>query len=162
MPPFLGGGEMIREVDWERSTWNDVPWKFEAGTMNIAQAVGLGAAIDYLDALGMQAVREHEKEITAYAIERLTEAGASVFGPTDVEVRGGAVAFTYGEIHPHDLATVLDQEAVAIRAGHHCTQPLHRKLGVSATARASFYVYNTRDDVDALVEALDKARGFFG
>ena len=162
MDPFLGGGEMIREVFYDHSTWHEVPWKFEAGTMNIAQEIGLASAIDYLDGLGMDAVREHEKDLTGYAIERLTEAGAEVYGPRDVEARGGAVAFTFGNIHPHDIATVVDQEGVAIRAGHHCTQPLHRKLGISATARASFYVYNTRDDVDALVAALDKARGLFG
>jgi cysteine desulfurase/selenocysteine lyase len=162
MPPFLGGGEMIRDVAWDGATWNEVPWKFEAGTMNIAQEIGLAAAIDYLEALGMDAVREHEKQITAYAIERLTEAGAVVRGPRDVEVRGGAVAFTFGEIHPHDLATILDREGVAVRAGHHCTQPLHRLLGLSATARASFYVYNTNEDVDALVGALAKAESFFG
>jgi cysteine desulfurase/selenocysteine lyase len=162
MPPFFGGGEMIRDVDWDGATWNEIPWKFEAGTMNIAQEIGLAAAIDYLEALGMDAVREHEKQITGYAIERLTEAGAEVRGPRDVEVRGGAVAFTFGDIHPHDLATILDREGVAVRAGHHCTQPLHRLLGVAATARASFYVYNTNEDVDALVDALAKAESFFG
>ena len=162
MPPFFGGGEMIRDVDWDGATWNEIPWKFEAGTMNIAQEIGLAAAIDYLEALGMAAVREHEKQITAYAIERLTEAGAEVRGPRDVEVRGGAVAFTFGDIHPHDLATILDREGVAVRAGHHCTQPLHRLLGVAATARASFYVYNTTEDVDVLVDALAKAESFFG
>ena len=162
MPPFMGGGEMIRDVDWDGATWNEIPWKFEAGTMNIAQEIGLAAAIEYLETLGMDAVREHEKQITAYAIERLTEAGAEVRGPRDVEVRGGAVAFTFGDIHPHDLATILDREGVAVRAGHHCTQPLHRLLGVAATARASFYVYNTTEDVDALVDALAKAESFFG
>jgi cysteine desulfurase/selenocysteine lyase len=161
MDPFMGGGEMIREVYWDHATWHEIPWKFEAGTMNIAQEIGLAAAIDYLENLGMDAVREHEKEIAGYAIERLTDAGAHVYGPHDLESRGGAVAFTFGDVHPHDLATVVDQEGVAIRAGHHCTQPLHRKLGIAATARASFYVYNTRDDVDALIGALDKAKGLF-
>jgi cysteine desulfurase/selenocysteine lyase len=162
MNPFMGGGEMIREVHFDRATWNEVPWKFEAGTMNISQEIALGAAVDYLCDLGMDAVREHEKAITAYAIERLTEAGATVYGPRDVEQRGGAVSFSYQGIHPHDLATVLDQEGVAVRAGHHCAQPLMRLLGVPATTRASFYVYNTLDEVDTLVSALGKAEDVFG
>ncbi|HXF58171.1 MAG TPA: cysteine desulfurase [Actinomycetota bacterium] len=162
MDPFLGGGEMIMEVYPERSTFKEPPWKFEAGTMNIAQEVALGAAVDYLRGLGMEAIREHEKELTAYAIKRLTEAGARVFGPTDPEVRGGAVSFWYRDIHPHDLAQVLDAEGVCIRAGHHCAQLLMRRLGVPATARASFYVYNRPDEVDALVEALGKAEAVLG
>jgi cysteine desulfurase/selenocysteine lyase len=139
-----------------------VPYKFEAGTMNIAQEVGLGAAIDYLEALGMDAVREHEEEITAYAIDRLLDAGATIYGPKDVSVRGGAVSFWYRGVHPHDLATILNEEGVAIRAGHHCNQLVMRRFGVPATARASFYVYNTKDEVDALVEALAKAGSVFG
>jgi cysteine desulfurase/selenocysteine lyase len=162
MDPFLGGGEMIREVFFDHSTWHEVPWKFEAGTMNIAQEIALVPAMDYLDAIGMAAVREHEKEITGYAIGRLQDAGAKVFGPTDPEARGGAVSFAYKGIHPHDIATILDREGVAIRAGHHCAQPLHRILGVPATARASFYVYNTLEEVDVLVSALAKAEEFFG
>jgi cysteine desulfurase/selenocysteine lyase len=162
MDAFLGGGHMIDEVFHDRSTWNTVPYKFEAGTMNIAQEVGLGAAIDYLEALGMDAVREHEEEITRYAIDRLLDAGATVYGPTDVAVRGGAVSFWYKEVHPHDLATILNEEGVAIRAGHHCNQLVMRRFGVPATARASFYVYNTKDEVDALVEALAKAESVFG
>jgi cysteine desulfurase / selenocysteine lyase len=162
MDPFLGGGEMIMEVFPDRSTYKDPPHKFEAGTMNIAQEIGLVAAIDYLEALGMEAVREHEKELSRYAIERLTEAGAKVFGPADVELRGGAVSFWYKDIHPHDLAQVLDQDGVCVRPGHHCAQVLMRRLGVPATTRASFYVYNTPDEVDALVAALDKARVIFG
>jgi cysteine desulfurase / selenocysteine lyase len=162
MDPFLGGGEMIMEVHADRSTYKDPPWKFEAGTMNIAQEVALATAVEYLDAMGMESVREHEKELTAYAIKRLTEAGARVFGPSDVESRGGAVSFWYEDIHPHDLAQVLDQEGVCIRAGHHCAQPLMRILGVPATARASFYVYNVLDEVDALVDALDRAKSMFG
>lgn len=162
MDPFLGGGHMISEVFPEYSTWNDVPYKFEAGTMNIAQEVALGAAVDYLERLGMEAVRRHEEEITAYAIERLQGAGARVFGPTDVSVRGGAVSFWYHDIHPHDLATVLNEEGVAIRAGHHCNQLVMRWFGVPATARASFYVYNSNDEVDALVGALAKAERVFG
>jgi cysteine desulfurase / selenocysteine lyase len=162
MDPFLAGGEMIREVYPDHSTYKEPPFKFEGGTMNIAQEVGLAAAIDYLEALGMDAVREHEKELTAYALKRLAEAGAEVHGPLDPEIRGGAVSFSYKAIHPHDLAQVLDQEGVCIRAGHHCAQPLMRVLGVPATARASFYVYNRTQDVDALIEALGKADAIFG
>ena len=162
MDPFLGGGHMISEVFQEYSTWNDVPYKFEAGTMNIAQEVALASAVDYLEGLGMDAVRRHEEEITAYAIERLLGAGARVFGPTNVEVRGGAVSFWYQDIHPHDLATVLNEEGVAVRAGHHCNQLVMRWFGVPATARASFYVYNSNDEVDALVDALARAERVFG
>src|SRR4029453_13894956 len=161
MDPFLGGGEMIVGVHHDPSTFKAAPHKFEAGTMNIAQEVGLGAAIDYLQAIGMEAVRAHEKELTGYAIERLQEAGAVVHGPKDVEARGGAVSFWFRDIHPHDLAQVLDQEGVCVRASHHCAQILMRHLGVPATTRASFYVYNTRDDVDALVDALGTAAQMF-
>ena len=162
MDPFMGGGEMIREVYADHATWNEVPWKFEAGTMNIAQEVGLGAAIDYLSTLGMENVRDHERDLTAHAIDRLTSVGARIVGPTDVDDRGAEVSFTYRDVHPHDLSQVLDQVGVAIRAGHHCTQLLHRRFGVAATARASFYVYNTREDVDALIAGLDEAAGIFG
>jgi cysteine desulfurase/selenocysteine lyase len=162
MDAFIGGGHMIDEVFHDRSTWNTVPYKFEGGTMNIAQEVGLGAAIDYLNDLGMDAVREHEEEITAYAIDRLLDAGATIYGPKDVSVRGGAVSFWYKEVHPHDLATILNEEGVAIRAGHHCNQLVMRRFGVPATARASFYVYNTQDEVDALIGALGKAESVFG
>ncbi len=162
MHPFLSGGHMIDEVFHERATWNVVPYKFEAGTMNIAQEIGLGAAIDYLEALGMDNVRAHEEHITAYAIERLLAAGARVFGPHDAAVRGGAVSFWYKEVHPHDLATILNEEGIAIRAGHHCNQLVMRRYGVPATARASFYVYNTDEEVDVLVEALAKAEDVFG
>jgi cysteine desulfurase/selenocysteine lyase len=162
MDPFLGGGHMIEEVFPDRSTWNAVPYKFEAGTMNIAQEVALAAAVDYLEGLGMDAVRAHEEEITAYAIERLRDAGARVFGPADVSVRGGAVSFWYHDVHPHDLATILNEEGVAVRAGHHCNQLVMRRFGVPATTRASFYVYNSNDEVDALVDALGKAEGMFG
>lgn len=161
MNPFLGGGEMINEVFHDHSTFNDVPWKFEAGTMNVAQEVGFGAAIDYLEALGMENVRTHEEEITAYALDRLGAAGARIFGPTDVAIRGGVVSFWYKEVHPHDLATILNEEGVAIRAGHHCNQLVMRRYGIPATARASFYVYNTKEEVDALVEALAKAERVF-
>jgi len=162
MDPFLGGGHMILEVYHDYSTWNEVPYKFEAGTMNIAQEVGLGAAIDYLEALGMDAVRAHEEEITAYAIDRLLDAGATVFGPKDVSVRGGAVSFWYKDVHPHDLATILNEEGVAVRAGHHCNQLVMRRLGVPATTRASFYVYNTNEEVDVLIAALARAEEVFG
>ena len=161
MDPMFGGGEMIREVFHDHATWNDVPYKFEAGTMQIAQQVGLGAAIDYLGALGMDAVREHEVEITSYALDRLLEAGARVFGPTDPALRGGAVSFWYRDVHPHDLATILNEDGVAIRAGHHCAQLVMRRFGIPATARASFYVYNTKEEVDVLVGALAKAQDIF-
>jgi cysteine desulfurase / selenocysteine lyase len=162
MDPFLGGGEMILRVERDAATFKDPPWKFEAGTMNIAQEIGLAVAVDYLTDLGMDAVRAHEKDIAAYAIERLTDAGATVFGPRDVELRGGAVSFWFKDIHPHDLAQVLAQEGVCIRAGHHCAQPLMRVLGVPATTRASFYVYNTPREVDVLIDALLKAEALFG
>ncbi len=161
MDPFLGGGEMINEVFPDRATYKEPPGKFEAGTPAIAQAVGLGAAVDYLEALGMKAVREHERELTAYALERLAGIGATVFGPTDADARGGAVSFWHRDIHPHDLATILDERGVAIRAGHHCAQILMRRLGVPATARASFYVYSVRDEVDALIDALRAAEEVF-
>jgi cysteine desulfurase / selenocysteine lyase len=161
MDPMFGGGEMIREVFHDHATWNTVPYKFEAGTMQIAQQVGLGAAIDYLEALGMDAVRAHELDITAYAMDRLQAAGATVFGPMSAEERGGAVSFWFKEVHPHDLATILNEEGVAIRAGHHCAQLVMRRYGVPATARASFYIYNTKEEVDALVGALAKADGIF-
>jgi cysteine desulfurase / selenocysteine lyase len=161
MPPFHGGGEMIREVWADRATWNEIPYKFEGGTPNIAQAVGMGAAVEYIEELGLDSIREHEKEMAAYALERLNDIGATVYGPPNVEDRGGVVAFNLDEVHPHDMATIVDQEGVAIRAGHHCAQPLMRRLGVPATARASFYIYNGRDDVDALIDALDKAKGWF-
>jgi cysteine desulfurase/selenocysteine lyase len=163
MEPAEGGGEMIRDVQLYESTWADVPHKFEAGTPPIAQAVGFGAAVDYLSALGMDAVRDHEVEITQYALDALAEVpDLTVFGPDDVALRGGAVSFTLSDIHPHDLATILDQQGVAVRAGHHCAKPLMQILDVPATARASFYVYNTNDEIDRLVEALHEARRIFG
>ena len=161
MPPFLAGGEMILEVWPDRATWNDIPYKFEAGTMNIAQAIGMGAAIEYLQNLGMDAVREHELELTGYAMEKIAALGATIYGPPDVNDRGGVVSFTLEDVHPHDMATILDQEGVCIRAGHHCARPLMRKLGVPATARASFYVYNSHEDVDVLIDALEKSKGWF-
>ena len=161
MPPFMGGGEMIMEVWTDRATYNEIPFKFEAGTMNIAQAVGMGAAIEYMNGLGFDSVREHEVEVTRYAMEKLAEVGATIYGPPNVEDRGGVVAFTLDDVHPHDMATILDQEGICVRAGHHCAQPLMRKLGTPATARASFYIYNSTDEVDALVDALEKSKGWF-
>ena len=162
MPPFHGGGEMIREVWLDRATWNEIPYKFEAGTPNIAQAVGMGAAVEYLEGLGMDAVREHEMRLTEYALKELEAAGATIYGPRDVSRRGGVVSFNLPEVHPHDLSTIVDQEGVCIRAGHHCAQPLMRRLDVAATARASFYIYNSEEDVDVLIEALGEAKGWFG
>jgi cysteine desulfurase/selenocysteine lyase len=163
MDPFLGGGEMIRDVTLERSTWAPAPAKFEAGTPSVADAVGLGAAIDYLDELGMAHIRRHEVWINDYLIERLSELDfLDLYGPTIPSDRCGLIAFNDRDIHPHDLGTILDQHGVAIRAGHHCAKPLMRRLGVMATARASFYVYNDREDVDALVDALLAARTVFG
>ncbi|ADU50239.1 cysteine desulfurase, SufS subfamily [Thermaerobacter marianensis DSM 12885] len=158
MEPLLGGGGMIRQVEVERSTWADPPHRFEAGTPPIAEAAAFTAALDYLERLGMEAVAAHERELVRYAWERLREIpGLTIYGPAP-EHRGGVISFTVEGVHPHDLAQVLDGEGVAIRAGHHCTQPLHRHLGVVATARASFYIYNDRDDVDRLVAALHHAR----
>jgi cysteine desulfurase / selenocysteine lyase len=163
MRPFLGGGHMISRVELDSSTWNELPWKYEAGTSQVAEAVGLGAAVDYLSAIGMQAVRAHEKELTAYALERLPGVeGIRIFGPLDVERRGGVISFALDGLHPHDVAELCGREAVCIRAGHHCAQPLMRTLGVPATARASFHVYNRREDVDRLVGALGTAREVFG
>jgi len=163
MPPFLGGGEMIREVRADGFTCNDLPYKFEAGTPAIAEGIGLGVAVDYLQRVGMDKIRQHEQQLTAYALERLTEfPEITVYGPSDAWQRSGLVAFTMGDIHPHDMATFLDEEGVAIRAGHHCAQPLHKHLGLSATSRASFYLYNTRAEVDVFIEALRNAKKFFG
>jgi len=161
MPPYHGGGEMIERVWDDHATWNKIPHKFEGGTPNVEAAIGLAAAIVYLEELGMDRVAGHEQALARTAIERLTRIeGVTVYGPRDH--RAGVVPFTYGDIHPHDLATILDRDGVCIRAGHHCTQPLMRRLGVAATARASFYVYNDVDDIDALVTALRKAGELFG
>jgi cysteine desulfurase/selenocysteine lyase len=162
MPPFMTGGDMIRRVTWDGAEWNELPYKFEAGTPAIAEAIGLGAAVDYLTGLGMDNVRRHEVELTRYALDRLGQMkGMRLYGPLDADVRGGAVAFNLGDIHAHDLASILDREGIAIRAGHHCAMPLHQKLGVSATARASFYIYNTPAEIDCLVDALNTARRLF-
>ncbi len=163
MEPAEGGGEMIADVQLYESRWAPIPHKFEAGTPPIAQAVGFGAAIDYLEKIGMTEVRRHEIEITQYALDRLSEVpDLKVIGPADVAVRGGTVSFELGDVHPHDVATILDQEGVAVRAGHHCAKPLMRYLNVPATARASFYVYTTQQDIDQLVTGLHLARRLFG
>jgi cysteine desulfurase/selenocysteine lyase len=155
MPPFMGGGEMIREVHLRRSEWNEIPWKFEAGTPDIAAAIGLGEAADYLRELGMDRVREHERELVTYALPRLDAIPEiTTYGPRDPDLRGGVIPFNVAGVHPHDVAQVLDRYGVAVRAGHHCTMPLHERLDLPATARASFNVYTTRDDVDALVDGL--------
>jgi len=164
MPPFLGGGEMIRDVRQDGFTPNDVPWKFEAGTMPIAEAAGLAAAIDYLDGLGMDDVAAHEVALTRYALRALEERFGdrlAIYGPADVERRGATISFLFEGIHPHDISQVVDEHGVCVRAGHHCAKPLMRVLGVPATTRASFYVYNDEADVDALVEALAAAERFF-
>ena len=161
MPPFLGGGEMIREVKLTKSEWNELPWKFEAGTMAIAEAIGFGAAVDYLEALGMDAVFAHDRELVRYAMERLAEIPeVKILGPS-AEKRGGLVAFELGTIHPHDVATVLDGDGIAVRSGHHCAMPLHEALGVPASARASFHCYSVPEDVDALVAGLKKTLKVF-
>jgi cysteine desulfurase/selenocysteine lyase len=162
MPPFLGGGDMIKEVHLRSFRPNSLPHKFEAGTPAIAEAVGFGAAVDYLTALGMDAIAAHEHEITEYVLERLEEIpGVRLFGPTP-DKKGGVAAFTLEGVHPHDVAQILDRDGVAVRAGHHCAQPLHEKFGVSATSRASFYLYNTRAEVDKLVDGLYKVKELFG
>ncbi len=163
MPPFMGGGEMIREVHLRRTTFNDVPWKFEAGTPDIAAAIGLGAALDYLTAIGMDHVRAHERALTGYALETLQEhvPDIQIYGPPSVDDRAGIVTFNLPGVHPHDVATLLDREAIAIRAGHHCTQPLHERLGETATCRASFNVYSDRDDIDRLAAGLRKVQRVF-
>ena len=162
--PFLGGGEMISEVYEDRFTWKESPWKFEAGTPNFADAIAFGAAIDYLTDIGMDAIRLHEIEITRYALEeiRKVDEGIKIFGPDDLSIRGGVISFYHDKVHPHDIAQVMDWEGVQIRAGHHCAQPLMRRLGVPATARASFYIYNTEEDVDRFVQALKKGGTLFG
>ena len=157
------GGEMINTVGRFESTWAPVPHKFEAGTPPIAEAVGFGAAVEYLGAVGMDVIEAHERELTAYALEKLSEIpDLTIYGPTDVAVRGSAVSFELGDVHPHDIATILDQDGVAVRAGHHCAKPLMKYLDVPATARASFYLYNIEEEIDALVASLHNARKLFG
>ncbi|NJC95979.1 MAG: cysteine desulfurase [Anaerolineae bacterium] len=162
MPPFLGGGDMIKEVKLRSFRPNSLPHKFEAGTPAIAEAVGFGAAVDYLSSLGMDEIAAHEHSITEYALERLVEIpGVKLFGP-DAGNKGGVAAFTLSGVHPHDVAQILDKDGIAVRAGHHCAQPLHEKFGIPATSRASFYLYNTKDEVDLLVNGIYKVKEIFG
>ncbi len=163
MPPFLTGGDMISQVTFTEAKWNELPYKFEAGTPHIAGAVGLAAAIDYLERLGMEAITDHEHQLTDYGLRRLKEIpGLQLIGPATTEQRGAIFSFTLPEVHPHDLASILDEQRIAIRAGHHCAQPMHQKLELEATARASIYVYNTTEDIDALIVGLHKALKLFG
>lgn len=164
MPPFLYGGEMIKQVTVENTEWNDYPWKYEAGTPNVEGAVGLGAAMDYINAIGLSEIHEHEKQLTKYALEKLSAIDKlEIYGPREAEKRAGLVSFNVADIHPHDLAAILDGEGIAIRSGHNCTQPLISRLGIKlgAVARASFYLYNTLDEVDRLVAAIEKAKKLF-
>lgn len=164
MNPFLTGGEMVLAVSYEKASWNDLPMRFEAGTPNIADAIALGAAVDYLQALGMDNVRKHEIELTAYALNAFKELeeDLDVYGPKDARKRGGIVSFHHPDVHPHDLGTVLDRRGIAIRTGHHCAMPMVQSLGVAATARASMYLYNTEAEIDLLVDALKEALRYFG
>ncbi|WP_037870491.1 cysteine desulfurase [Streptomyces sp. SPB074] len=163
LPPFLGGGEMIETVSMHSSTYAPAPHKFEAGTPPIAQAVGLGAAVDYLDAIGMEKIAAHEKAVTEYAVRRLMEVpDLRIIGPTTAEDRGSAISFTLGDIHPHDVGQVLDEQGIAVRVGHHCARPVCLRYGIPATTRASFYLYSTPAEVDALVDGLEHVRDFFG
>ncbi|MEM0286642.1 MAG: cysteine desulfurase [Nitrososphaerota archaeon] len=162
MPPYNLGGDMISEVHKWDVTWNELPWKFEAGTSNIADVIAYYHAIEYLQRLGMERVREHEKSLTKYALKRLSEIkGLRYYGPDDIEMRGGIISFTLGDVHPHDIASILSREAIAIRSGYHCAQPLHEELSLGGTARASFYIYNTEEEVDRLAEALNEVRKVF-
>ncbi|MGB6626568.1 MAG: cysteine desulfurase [Nitrososphaeraceae archaeon] len=162
MPPFIGGGDMIKEVHKNETKYNDLPYKFEGGTPNIADVIGFGAAIDYLNKIGMDKVREHEMDVTNYAIEAIAGVkGVSIYGPSNSNHRGGVVSFNIGDIHPHDLATIMNDHGIAIRSGHHCAQVLMERLDVAATSRTSFYIYNTKEEVDTFINALDQARRLF-
>ncbi len=157
MPPFHGGGDMIREVHKYETTWNDLPYKFEAGTPNIADVIGFSAAIDYLSNIGMDAIRQHEIDLTKYALEKMSQVkGITIYGVKDVLNRGGVISFNFHDVHPHDVATIIDREGIAVRSGHHCAQVLMERLNVAATNRASFYIYNTKEDVDKLIKSLEK------
>ncbi|MBV8372336.1 MAG: aminotransferase class V-fold PLP-dependent enzyme, partial [Candidatus Eremiobacteraeota bacterium] len=165
MPPFDYGGDMIARVEYRGATFAETPRKFEAGTSNIADAIGFGVAVEYLEAVGMDWIREHERTLTAYALERLAEfepRGLAIYGPRDPDRISGVISFNFADIHAHDLASILDTEGICIRAGHHCTMPLMDKMGWSATARASFYLYNSQADIDALASGLEKAGKVFG
>jgi len=156
MNPFHGGGDMIREVHKYETTWNDLPYKFEAGTPNIADVIGFGAAIDYLTKIGMDNVRQHEIELTKYAMEKFAKIpGLQIYGTKDIEKRGGVISFNFADVHPHDVADIIDKEGISLRSGHHCAQVLMERLNVAATSRASFYIYNTKEDVDALIDSLN-------
>ena len=159
LPPFFTGGDMIREVRWEDATWNDLPWKFEAGTPNIAGGIGLGAAIDYLQAVGLENIERHEQALTKYAMEKLSAmSGVELYGP---KRRAGIIAFNIKGAHAHDVAAIMDQEGICIRGGHHCTMPLHHHLGIPASARASFALYNTEEEIDRLAAAIDRVKKVF-
>ena len=163
LPPFLGGGEMIETVSMSSSTYAPAPHKFEAGTPPISQAIGLGAAIDYLSAIGMENIAAHEREIVEYAVRRLQEVpDLKIIGPDTAESRGAAISFTLGDIHPHDVGQVLDEQGIAVRVGHHCARPVCLRYGIPATTRASFYLYSTEAEVDALIDGLHTVRAFFG
>lgn len=162
MDPFHGGGDMIKEVHKYETTWNDLPYKFEAGTPNIADVIGFGVAIDYLSSIGMDKVREHEIELTKYALEKLSKVkDLKIYGTKDISKRGGVISFNFADIHPHDVAQIIDEEGIAVRSGHHCAQVLMERLDVAATSRASFYIYNTKDDVDSLINSLEKVARIF-
>ena len=162
MSPFHGGGDMIREVHKYETTWNDLPYKFEAGTPNIADVIGFGAAIDYLTKIGMDNVRQHEIELTKYAMEKFSKIpGLQVYGTKDISKRGGVISFNFADVHPHDVADIIDKEGISLRSGHHCAQVLMERLNVAATSRASFYIYNTKEDIDALIDSLNKVAKVF-
>ena len=162
MNPFHGGGDMIREVHKYETTWNDLPYKFEAGTPNIADVIGFGAAIDYLTKIGMDNVRQHEIELTKYAIEEFSKVpGLKIYGTKDITKRGGVISFNFADVHPHDVAQIIDEQGIALRSGHHCAQVLMERLDVAATSRASFYIYNTKKDVDALIDSLNTVAKVF-
>ncbi len=162
MPPFLGGGDMIKEVHFRDASWNDLPWKFEAGTPNVAGAIGFGIAVDYLQRIGMENIRRHEAEITRYALEELQKIrDVKIYGPLDAEKKGGIVAFNLDGMHSHDVASLLNDDGIAIRSGHHCAMPLLERLGICDACRASFYIYTKKEEIDLLVEGLGKARQVF-
>lgn len=162
MSPFNGGGDMIREVHKYETTWNDLPFKFEAGTPNIADVIGFSTAIDYLERIGMDKVQEHEMELTKYALDKLSQIkGIKLYGTNEITKRGGVISFNLGDIHPHDLATIIDEDGIAIRSGHHCAQVLMERLDVAATSRASFYIYNTKEEVDVFIKSLYRAKELF-